>query len=243
MEPDLDLVGSCGVVQPVPLGGSDASSFLLRVAWLASYGGEFSSAITVVQDRSPVTVAASDETAEQVGAVQYAAGEGPCLEAISTGKAVLVRDQEQDRRWGDYRVAAMDRGVRSSLSLPLVVEGGTPTGALSLYDCRGPEGFDAAAQTRAEVFALQAATAVALNEQVRRHEQISGQAAAALRSRSTIDQAIGILMAQEKCDAETALALLRRHSQTHNQKLRDVATRLVERATGHSPSTPLDFDA
>lgn len=243
MQSDLDLVGSCGVVQPEPLDGMDASAFLHRVAWLAASAGEFSSAITVVQDRSPVTVAASDDIAEQVGEAQYDAGEGPCLEAISSGKTVHVPDQQQDRRWGHYRLAALDRGVRSALSLPLVAEGNTPTGALNLYDCRGTDGFDVAARKRAEVFALQAATAVVLNQQARRHEQMSDQVAAALRSRSTIDQAIGILMAQEKCDAETALALLRRHSQTHNQKLRDVATRLVERATGHPPSTPLDFDS
>jgi len=36
LDPDLDLVGSCGVVQPVPLSGTDANSFLHRVEWLAA---------------------------------------------------------------------------------------------------------------------------------------------------------------------------------------------------------------
>jgi GAF domain-containing protein len=241
LDPDLGFVGPRGVVPSVPPSGTDASSFLRRVAWLAASAGDFSSAITVVEDRALVTVAASDETAEWLGEAQYATGEGPCLEAISTDGPVDVRDQEQDDRWRKYRLAALDRGVRSSLSLPLSLEGDC-VGALNLYDCRGTDGFDGAAKQRAQVFAMQAATAVALGHQVRHHEQMSDQVAAALRARSTIDQALGILMAQEQCDADQAFALLRRHSQNNNQKLRDVATRVVERATGHSPGTASDFE-
>lgn len=132
--------------------------------------------------------------------------------------------------------------MQGSLSLPFFVKG-APAGALNLYDGKGPDGFDVAAQKRTEVFAAQAATAVALSQQLRKHERRSDQIAAALRSRSAIDQALGILMVQEKCDAETALGLLRHHSQTTNQKLRDVAVRLVERATGHRPSSPSDFES
>jgi GAF domain-containing protein len=241
VEPDLDFAGALGVVQSVPPGGVDARSFLHRVAWLAS-AGEFSCGITALQGCVPATVAASDEKAARLAEVQYAAGEGPCLETIAGGKAIHVRDQQADQRWVHYRSAALSRGVQSSLSLPFFVEG-APAGALNLYDGRGPDGFDAAAQKRAEVFAVQAATAVALSQQISKHERTSGQVAAALRSRSAIDQALGILMAQERCDAETALGLLRHHSQTTNQKLRDVAVRLVERATGHRPSTPSDFES
>jgi GAF domain-containing protein len=240
LEPDLDDARPLGVVQSVPLGGLDARSFLQRVAWLAS-AGEFSCGITALQGCVPATVAASDETAARLAEAQYAAGEGPCLEAIANGKAVHVRDQEADQRWMHYRSAALGRGVQSSLSLPFFVDG-APAGALNLYDGRGPDGFHEVARKRAEVFAVQAATAVALSQQIRTHERRSGQAAAALRSRSAIDQALGILMAQEKCDAETALSLLRHHSQTTNQKLRDVAARLVENATGHRPSTPSNFE-
>lgn len=241
MEPDLDVAGSFGVVQSVPLGGVDARSFLRRVAWLAS-AGEFSCGITALQGCVPATVAASDETAAQLAEVQYAVGEGPCLEALANGQEVHVRDQQTDQRWVHYRSAALGLGVQSSLSLPFSVEG-SPAGALNLYDREGPDGFDAAAQKRAQVFAVQAATAVALSQEARKHERSSGQAAAALRSRSAIDQALGVLMVQEQCDAETALGLLRRHSQTTNQKLRDVAVRLVERATGHRPSTPSEFES
>jgi GAF domain-containing protein len=241
LESDLDFAGSSGEAQSVLLGGVDARSFLRRVAWLAS-AGEFSCGLTALQGCVPLTVAASDETAARLAETQYAVGEGPSLEAIAIGKAVHVRDQQTDQRWQKYSPEALDRGVQSSLSLPFFVEGAS-AGALNLYDCRGQDRFGAAAQKRAEVFAAQAATAVALSQQLRKHERRSGQVSAALRSRSAIDQALGILMAQEQCDADTAFGLLRHHSQTTNQKLRDVAVRLVERATGHSPSTPSEFES
>jgi GAF domain-containing protein len=241
-EHDLDFVGTLGVMQALPLGREDMGLFLEKVAGLAAVAvaGELSCGITVRHDQSPATVAASDETAAIVDAAQYGAGAGPGLEAMATGRAVHIRNHETDLRWGEYRQAALDQGVRSSLSLPLFVESAS-AGALNLYDRRGPDAFDAGAHQRAEVFAAQAATAVALDLQFRQHERMSDQVAAALRSRSTIDQALGILMAEEQCDADTAFALLRHHSQSTNQKLKDVAARLVERATGHPSSTPSDF--
>lgn len=49
----------------------------------------------------------------------------------------------------------------------------------------------------------------------------------ALTSRNAIDQAAGILMTQQRCDAEAAFDLLRATSQSRNQKLRHIAAQLV----------------
>jgi AmiR/NasT family two-component response regulator len=57
----------------------------------------------------------------------------------------------------------------------------------------------------------------------------------ALTSRTEIDQALGILMGQQRCTADEAFALLRQHSQNNNRKLRDVAADLITRVTGHAP--------
>ena len=57
----------------------------------------------------------------------------------------------------------------------------------------------------------------------------------ALSSRTVIDQAIGILMGEQRCDAGTAFELLRTHSQNNNRKLRDVAIDLVTRVSGRPP--------
>lgn len=70
-----------------------------------------------------------------------------------------------------------------------------------------------------------------------RDQELAEQLQQALSSRSIIDQAIGVLMAQERCDAREAFELLRQHSQNNNRKLRDVAADVITRLTGHPPET------
>jgi AmiR/NasT family two-component response regulator len=53
----------------------------------------------------------------------------------------------------------------------------------------------------------------------------------ALASRGTIGQAMGIIMAQNRCSADTAFAILRSASQHRNVKLRDIAAGLVAGVT------------
>jgi AmiR/NasT family two-component response regulator len=71
--------------------------------------------------------------------------------------------------------------------------------------------------------------------------EVSEQLEQALSSRTVIDQAIGVIMGQQRCDAETAFALLRTHSQNNNLKLRDVAGDLITRLTGQAPTERRGF--
>jgi hypothetical protein len=57
----------------------------------------------------------------------------------------------------------------------------------------------------------------------------------AMRSRATIDYAVGILMAQGGRSPEDAFQLLVRASQRENRKLRDFASQVVQGAS-HGPS-------
>jgi AmiR/NasT family two-component response regulator len=54
----------------------------------------------------------------------------------------------------------------------------------------------------------------------------------ALTSRTTIDEAKGIIMAERGCDEDTAFLILVLMSQDTNVPLRDVAGAVVYRATG-----------
>ena len=55
---------------------------------------------------------------------------------------------------------------------------------------------------------------------------------AAIVSRSVIDQAIGVIMAQNRCTSEDALEILRCASRHRKVKLRELAAILVEAVTG-----------
>ena len=53
-----------------------------------------------------------------------------------------------------------------------------------------------------------------------------------------IDQAIGIVMAESRCDADQAFGTLRRASNNRNMKLRDLAAEIVTRVGGKPSSRP-----
>jgi AmiR/NasT family two-component response regulator len=72
--------------------------------------------------------------------------------------------------------------------------------------------------------------AIAVTAALRHHDEVtlSDHLRLALSSRSAIDQAIGIIMAQQRGTPEQAFAALRTISQRRNIKLRIVAAELVE---------------
>ena len=59
-------------------------------------------------------------------------GRGPVGVAVLTGKPVIVRDIEQDDGFAPWREAAMERGYRSMIAMPLQASDGF-SGVLSLY--------------------------------------------------------------------------------------------------------------
>lgn len=144
-------------------------------------------------------------------------------DAMRTGEIVLVEDLAAAERWGEYRVSVLAHGVRSSLSMPLT--DGTP-GALNLYTTR-LRAFGETEREYAQRFAAEASRALALATWMARQSELTTQLEAALTSRATIDQAIGIIMGQNRCDADRAFDLLRAASQNRNVKLRTVAAEIV----------------
>ncbi|GAA0252560.1 GAF and ANTAR domain-containing protein [Cryptosporangium japonicum] len=188
--------------------------------------------ITILRDGPPVTAAASDELGPAVDEQQYEMDEGPCLDAARHHEPVDVPVFEEEGRWPRFRSRALAAGVRSSYSLPLVVDDRS-VGAANFYGDR-PARFGAT--ERAYAGAYTAEVGKVLRVALRHVEQVEliGQLREALTSRATIDQAIGILIARQRISPEEAFALLRRASQNSNLKLRDVAAALVRSASrGH----------
>jgi cytochrome d ubiquinol oxidase subunit I len=60
------------------------------------------------------------------------------------------------------------------------------------------------------------------------HEQEAAQLETALATRTVISQAVGIVMAQQRCTPETAFEMLTKVSQNSNTKLHEIARKLVE---------------
>jgi GAF domain-containing protein len=230
-----DLLQAFAALQSLLLTSPSLDAFLDDVAGLAAgVVPGASCGITIRRNGQPLTVASSDERAEKVDEVQYGAGEGPCLDTLRTGAVVDVPDLATEGRWDRYRPHAAANGVRCSLSLPLGA-GADTVGALNLYGYR-PGAFDLAARGQAELFAAQAAAALTLVLRTASLVEDRANLEQALTSRTIIDQAIGILMAQQRCTAAAAFALLRAHSQNNNRKLRVVAADLITQVSGERPA-------
>jgi hypothetical protein len=240
---DVEFHDALGALHSLVLSAAEVERFLEEVAALAASAveTEVSCGITTRYDHNPVTSAASDRRAALADEAQYDSGAGPCLDAMATGHVVDVPDLEADHRWGAYRDAALEVGVKCSLSLPLFVDRAS-VGALSLYGFRAAHWLSGTARQRAEVFATQASVALTLALRFNDQAEQSRQLVEALRSRSVIDQALGILMVEQGCDSQTAFDLLRRRSQSANRKLRVVATELVERASGQPVASVTPFE-
>jgi GAF domain-containing protein len=239
--PDTDLAAAYGQLLNLLTDSPDLDTFLDQVVVLAAQVVTPAAAcgLTMRRDGQPFTVANSSPLAAQVDEIQYGADEGPCLDSLRGGHIVQVDDLPGDRRWGCYRPHAVAHGVVSSLSLPLAVDGQT-VGALNLYSPQ-PAAFTGPARQHAEAFAAQCAAALTLLLRRTNQTEVQQQLGAAMASRSMIDQAIGILMGQQRCTATAAFDLLRQASQHRNRKLREVAADIITNVTGAPPQPPTEF--
>jgi GAF domain-containing protein len=214
----------------------DITGFLDQLATLTVkvLPGEVSCGITLRRDHGALTVASSDSRASQVDEIQYGHDEGPCLHSLATGQVVVVDDLANEDRWGSYRMPALGHGVRSSLSLPLPADGEV-IGALNFY-ATAPRAFGPAEQLVAGRFADEASRALALAVRLAERSEMSAHLQAALASRAVIDQAMGIIMGQNRCTADEAFEVLRSISQNRNVKLRDIAAEMVTSVSGQPPT-------
>jgi hypothetical protein len=183
--------------------------------------GEPVTSVTIVTDGRPRTVAASGALADDLDAVQYRLGAGPCLSAATSGRPAEVPDTATDTQWPEFARAAAGRGCTRVLSVPLPVSGG-----LNLY-LRGARPEDEAARALARRFAWYAVVPVSNMYLYAGALDRADQLQAALDSRAVIDQAKGILMERYKLTADQAFQALARVSMESNTKVRDVAEHLV----------------
>jgi GAF domain-containing protein len=191
-------------------------------------------AVTIRRGGDVSTVAATDAHTMLVDEIQYDNGLGPCLQALQTGEPVHVPDLARERRWGAYASRVLAHGVGSVYSHPFR-GGGQVVGALNLYAAR-PHGFDS--QSRRMIALTSEHIGTLLDAVVRASEQtrLTEQLRQALESRSVIDQALGIVMARQRCDRTTAFAVLRTASQHRNVRLAELAARIVSTVGGSAPA-------
>jgi transcriptional regulator with GAF, ATPase, and Fis domain len=193
--------------------------------------------VTVLDEKSePSTIAATSEETYEMDLRQYALQDGPCLDAARHQQVHRWTLQQAKQRWPDFTRLAEEMGLRSYLSAGLGWQG-RPLGALNLSS-RETDGFDQMDERLLSLFTAPATAAIVMTSRYSKARDLAAQLEQALQSRAVIDRAIGIVMAESRCDAAEAFAILGRASNNRNMKLRDLAAEIVARVGGRPSARP-----
>jgi anti-anti-sigma factor len=203
----------------------DAALRLVVALAHAVVGGADGVSVSLRRHGQLSTVAASDQTILNMDSDQYATGEGPCVDASVQGRRFHAESMVNETRWPAFTPQALQLGINSILSSPLVVAD-RPIGALNIYS-RTPDAFAAADQRLASLFADQASTVVAAGRAEISHDQVADRLDQALQTREIIAVAQGVLMERSTIDRDAAYTALRRSSVRTDQRLRDRAADVV----------------
>jgi GAF domain-containing protein len=179
------------------------------------------------------TAVFTDPTAPEVDQAQYDSGEGPCLDAFGQRLTFRIDSTREDGPWPAFRASAAAHGIGSTLSLPMLRESDA-VGAMNLY-ARQERAFGERDEQVGAMFASHAAIVLANANAYWDARDLSSRLGEAMKSRAVIEQAKGILMANQRCAENEAFELLVRASQRENVKLRDVARRIVIAASNPDP--------
>jgi len=148
---------------------------------------------------------------------------------MRTGTTMHVPDVSCETRWPEYVRAVAKKGVRSILGVPLRLEGES-SAALNVYSSRA-HGFSGEDIARAELFGEQSAKTLRLELRLARLQDAKENLEAAMKNRTAIDVAVGVIMAQNRCSQDAAMTILRKASNSRNVKLRDVAAAVIASAS------------
>ena len=132
-------------------------------------------------------------------------------------------------------------GFLSAAAVPGDTGDGGAQISMNLYG-RELEAFGEPEMRRARVYVEEVARALRLSLLLAQQATLAEHLETAMLSRSTIDQALGVIMGQNRTTRDEAFEILRAASQSRNVKLRDVAALIIQNLTGHAAADPPPFD-
>ncbi|MHB8464052.1 MAG: GAF and ANTAR domain-containing protein [Acidimicrobiales bacterium] len=171
----------------------------------------------------------------EVEDLQFALGEGPCLDAYWTGAPIIEPDllDGPAERWPEFAREALAVGARAVFVLPLHL-GAIRLGVLYLYRDRPgmlsagqlADGLDVAAMVTLAILELQTHAAPG---------SLGPGLAGEWAHRAAVHQATGMVAAHIETNLADALGRIRAHAFAHDQSIYDLAAEIV---SGHRRLEP-----
>jgi GAF domain-containing protein len=175
-------------------------------------------------------VASSTEAVRMVELFELQSDEGPCLDCLASGDAVLNEDLTAGERWPRFSQVAVEAGFRSAHALPMRLRG-VVIGALNLF---GRDEGALSDENRVAGQALASVATIAILQQrvVAEARILNDQLNTALTSRVVIEQAKGVLAERTGLSMQAAFEAMRRYARDNNLRLADVAGHVIDKTLG-----------
>jgi hypothetical protein len=189
--------------------------------------GTTAAGVSLADDGSLRTCAATDEVGVALGRLQEESREGPGVDAHRTGTTILVDDlRRHPMYWPRVGAKALELGVNAMGGLPMHLAG-APVGALSLYDER-PRLWTREEVAAAQVLANLAAGCLGGADEPGVRKHAAEQVGTARPGAAFVDQAVGVLAHERAVARAQALQLLEDHARAHRTSVDAVARAVVE---------------
>jgi hypothetical protein len=213
------------------VGGRDGSFGTKRLCHVCAEVTAMSGAgiMLMAADVAQGSLCTSNAMSDLIEQLQYALGEGPCVDAYNQDWPVLEPDlvHPETPRWLAFAPAAVAGGVRAVFGFPLQV-GSVRLGALNLCSDRaGPLSDDQHAD--ALVMADIAAQAVLVMQGSEPSGELASELGAGADFHYVVHQAAGMVAAQLEVSVREALVRLRAYAFGNECSLTDVAKQVVDR--------------
>jgi GAF domain-containing protein len=172
------------------------------------------------------TLSASDELAARLDELQFDLGEGPCWDAVNSGRPVLEPDVRSLPRstWPAFSDAILHAGISSIFAFPLAV-GPLRMGAVDLYSV-APVELDRRQTKQADAMAAVVGRHVlrqALNAVGRDADDVGNAF-----SRRLIHQATGVVLAQLDLSADDARLVIHGHAFAASRSMKEIAQDILD---------------
>ncbi|TLM82952.1 ANTAR domain-containing protein [Pseudarthrobacter sp. NamE2] len=201
--------------------------------------------------KAPAIMGTSDE-AVQLLQWEYKAAEGPVSEVLEGGQPVAVLQRNGDFRWPRYCDQLQSAGLGSVLGVRLALDsapdeaasrdGAAHDGAAAretpaalAFFAQDAKAFPLQVIAEARSFAGLAAKSLQMAINLHTARSMASDLRSALDSRTSINVACGVIMAQNRCSYHEAFSILAKASSHRNIKVRRIAEDILQRLPEGAP--------
>jgi GAF domain-containing protein len=180
------------------------------------------------QDQTLEVAASSNGAARYMEIFQVQSRSGPCVDVVRTGRPIVVTDRgELERRWPVFGRAVARFGYSAVHAVPMRVDDET-IGALNLFSTT-PPGLDELDTEVTQALADAATIGIMQQRSITRATLLAEQLQLALTTRTSVEQAKGIVAEYGGVDVETAFEAIRTFARSHRSNISSVAKQLIAR--------------